>query len=183
MKAYAFVANGTEESELLCVADLLRRAEIETVIVSIESNREIISSHNVKLSADAKFDEVDFIDADLIFIPGGLPGSQRLSDFAPLNGLIAKCLSNGKRVAAICAAPALVLGRHGFLNGKRATCAPGFEAELKGAAYIEEAVVTDGLITTARGLGAALDLGLEIITLTKGEAAAKEMRAKIQYFK
>lgn len=183
MKAYAFAANGTEESELLCVVDLLRRAEIETVIVSIESGNEIVSSHNVKLTADAKFDEVDFSDADLIFIPGGMPGSQRLSDFAPLINLIADCLSDGKRVAAICAAPALVLGRHGFLSGKRATCAPGFAAELKGAAYTEEAVVSDGLMSTARGLGAALDLGLELIALTSGEAAAKEMRAKIQYFK
>lgn len=183
MKAYAFATNGTEEAELLCVVDLLRRAEVETVIVSIESSIELKSSHDVRFFADAVFSELDFSDADLIFIPGGMPGSRRLSDFAPLTRLISKTIGRGKRVAAICAAPALVLGKHGFLADKKATCAPGFVADLIGAIHVDAPVVTDGLITTACGLGAALDLGLELITLLKGADAAKETRTKIQYFK
>ncbi len=177
-RVYAMVANGTEEAELLNVVDLLRRAGIEVVITSVDGAT-VTSSHGVRLIADALIDSVDLTDADMIFVPGGMPGSKRLADTKKLIDAIGKMLDGGKRVAAICAAPALVLGAHGFLNGKKATCFPGFEAEMRGASVTGGRVETDGLVTTAQGLGCALELGLEIIALLLGKSTALSIKEKI----
>ena len=87
----------------------------------------------------------------------------------------------GRRIAAICAAPGVVLGRHGLLKGRTATCFPGFEKEFGDGRYTHQGVVTDGNLTTARGLGFAVDLGLELVELLLGSEAAEETRRRIQY--
>ena len=180
-KVYAMIADGTEEVECLTVVDLLRRAGIQTVLVSV-NGREIISSHKISIRADMTVDEVDFSDADLIFLPGGLPGSDNLADCARLTAALTSHINGGKRVAAICAAPSVVLGEKGFLCGIKATCYPGFESGLKGATVMPEArVVTDGQFTTSRGLGCAVDLGLELIKLLSGEQTAEKVKKSIQY--
>ena len=180
-KVYAMIADGSEEVELLAVVDILRRSGIETVMVSVNGTKETISSHNVKIEADATIEETDFSDGDVIFLPGGLPGAENLSDCEPLIAAIRQALADGRRVAAICAAPGVVLGRHGFLEGKTATCFPGFEKEFKGAEYTMQGVVTDGSITTGRGLGFAIDLGLELVKLLDSEEKAEDTKKKIQY--
>lgn len=180
MKVFAMLADGTEEGELLNVVDILRRAQIDTSIVSV-SGRTAESSHGVKIVADHTLDEVDLTDCNLIFVPGGMPGSTRLGECEKLIDAISTLLASGKRVAAICAAPAVVLGAHGFLEGKRATCFPGFEKYMHGARVTGERVVTDGQITTARGLGCAIDLGLELVSLLLGRQAAERIKEKIQY--
>lgn len=180
-KVYAMIADGTEEAECLMVVDLLRRAGIQTVLVSV-GGREITSSHKVTIRADMTVDEVDFSDADLIFLPGGMPGATNLANCARLSSVLDLHIKLGKRVAAICAAPAVVLGEKGFLRGKKATCYPGFENGLVGATVMSEArVVTDGQFTTSRGLGCAADLGLEIIKLLSGEQVAEKVKSAIQY--
>ena len=163
-KAYAFAADGTEESELLCVVDALKRADVEVKIISV-SGEIFTSSHGVRIVADGVITGSE-TDADLIFVPGGM-----------LVSLIKTQLENGKRVAAICAAPAVVLGAHGFLRGKRATCFSGFENDT--ADFTGERVVTDGLVTTAKGLGAALELGIELVRLLVGDEKADEIAEKI----
>lgn len=180
-KVYAMIADGTEEAECLAVVDLLRRSKIETVLVSVEKQCEVVSSHQVKIQADQTVDETDFSDGDLIFVPGGMPGSEHLSSCEPLIKAIRQYVTEGKRIAAICAAPAVVLGRHGFLEGKKATCYPGFEADLKGAEYVHQGVVTDGIFTTGKGLGVVLDLGLEIVKLLADEVTAEKTKNAIQY--
>lgn len=180
-KVYAMIADGSEEVELLAVVDILRRSGIETVLVSVSDTKETVSSHNVKIEADAVAAETDFSDGDVIFLPGGLPGSENLSACEKLIDAIREALKDGRRVAAICAAPGVVLGRHGFLEGKTATCFPGFEKEFKGAEYTMQGVVTDGNITTARGLGFAIDLGLELVKLLDCEEKAEDTKKKIQY--
>ncbi|MCH5153647.1 MAG: DJ-1/PfpI family protein [Clostridiales bacterium] len=180
-KVYAMIADGTEEVECLAVVDLLRRARIDTVLVSV-GGKNIVSSHKISITADKTADEVDLTDADLIFLPGGMPGSTNLAHCAPLISAIDKQLKSGKRVAAICAAPAVVLGAGGFLRGKKATCFPGFESGCDGAKVdIDARVVTDGNITTARGMGCAVDLGLELIALILGKSAADKVKKEIQY--
>ena len=180
-KVYAMIADGTEEVECLMVVDLLRRAGIQTVLVSV-CGREIIGSHKIAIRADMTVDEVDFADADLIFLPGGIPGSNRLADCAKLSAALTSHINGGKRVAAICAAPSVVLGEKGFLRGVKATCYPSFEGGLKGATVLPEArVVTDGQFTTSRGLGCATDLGLELIKLLAGEQTANKIKNSIQY--
>lgn len=180
-KVYAMIADGTEEVECLTVVDLLRRAGISTVLVSVDG-KQVKSSHNVIIQADATVDEVSLTDADLIFLPGGMPGSEHLAACGKLVAAIGEQLKANKRVAAICAAPAVVLGANGFLRGKRAVCFPGFENGCIGAQVMPDArVVTDGNITTSRGLGCAVDLGLELIKLLSGEAVAQKVKSAIQY--
>lgn len=180
-KVYAMIANGTEEVECLMVVDLLRRGGVETVLVSAGEGRDVVTSHKIRVRADVVAAETDFSDGDAIFLPGGMPGSENLSACEPLLRALHQAAEEGRRIAAICAAPAVVLGRHGFLEGKTATCFPGFEQELKGAVYTRKGVVTDGIITTARGLGYAADLGLELLRLLVGEETSEKIRAKIQY--
>lgn len=181
-KVYAMIADGSEEVECLAVVDVLRRSGIETVLVSIEKDRRVVSSHQIPIEADMSIAETDFSDADVIFLPGGLPGSERLSACEPLIKALERQRDAGKRISAICAAPGVVLGRHGFLEGKTATCFPGFEKDFKGATYTnQQGVVTDGIYTTGKGLGVALDLGLEIVKQLVGEEVAEDTRKKIQY--
>lgn len=180
LKVYAMIADGTEEVECLAVADVLKRSGMEVVLVSVEASKQVVTAHQVKIEADTTIAETDITDGDLIFVPGGMPGSERLSACTPLIDALKKQLDHNKRVASICAAPAVVLGRNGLLKGKKATCYPGYEAELNGAVYSSSSVVTDGLITTAKGLGVAVDLGLELTSLYFGEAAAQNLREQIQ---
>ena len=180
-KIYAMIANGSEEVECLAVVDILKRCGIETVLVSVHGERRIVGSHGIRIEADAVAAETDFSDADAIFLPGGMPGAEHLSACEPLLGALRAADAEGRRIAAICAAPAVVLGRHGCLQGRTATCFPGFENELNGAVYTPEGVVTDGNITTARGLGFAVDLGLELGALLVGREVAEDVKKKIQH--
>lgn len=180
-KVYAMIADGTEEVECLAVVDILRRSGIETVLVSVNETAEVTSSHKIRLLADATVEEIDFSDGDVIFVPGGMPGSEHLSACKKLTAALRQAAEEGRRIAAICAAPAVVLGRHGLLQGKTATCFPGFEQELLGAVHTAQGVVTDGNITTARGLGYAVDLGLELVRLLQGEEKSEDIRSRIQY--
>ena len=151
------------------------------MLVSVDG-KEITSSHKIIIRADATVEQTELTDADLIFLPGGMPGSEHLAGCARLVDAIDKQLKAGKRVAAICAAPAVVLGANGFLRGEQAVCFPGFEDGMIGATVKHGArVVTDGNITTSRGLGCAVDLGLELISLLAGQAVAQKVKAAIQY--
>ena len=180
-KVFAFLADGLEEVECLAVVDVLRRAGAEVTLVSVTGSREITGSHHIHFQADALFDETAAEDADVLFLPGGMPGSVHLSQCEPLIQALKAQNQAGKRIAAICAAPAVVLGHHGLLRGKRATCFPGFEEELNGAIVVDQGVVTDGNITTAKGLGVALDLGLELVKLLIDEKTADDLKKTIQY--
>ncbi len=180
LKAYAMIADGTEEVECLAVVDVLKRSGMEVVLVSAGETRNVLTSHQIRIEADAAIAETDMSDADLIFVPGGMPGSENLSACPALITAIQNQLDHGRRVAAICAAPGVVLGRHGFLKGRKATCFPGFEKELTGAEYINQSIVTDGNITTAKGVGVAIDLGLELTALFFGEDAAGKLRQTMQ---
>ena len=180
-KVYAMIADGTEEVECLAVVDVLRRAGIETHVVSVGGGQSV-GSHGIKITADLTADKADFTSCDMIFLPGGMPGATNLASCAPLMRGIQHMLSNGKRVAAICAAPAVVLGENGFLHGKKAVCYPGFENGLKGAVVMHGArVVTDGNITTARGPGCALELGIELASLLVGKSKAEQVKAAMQF--
>ena len=180
MKVYAFMADGTEETECLAVADVLVRGGVEVTLVSVSDKKEIVSSHGITVVCDAVIGDVDCSDADALFLPGGMPGTRNLAACGKLENMLEDAAKEGRRLAAICAAPS-VLGRLGLLIGRRATCFPGFEGELTGAAYTGEGVVTDGNVTTARGLGYALDLGLELLALLTTKDNAAHVKSAIQY--
>ena len=130
--------------------------------------------------ADACFGEVDFSEGELLVLPGGMPGTLHLLDHATVNEVIKKFAGEGKLVAAICAAPS-VLGAAGILEGRRATCHPGFEEKLTGAATSEDAVVVDGNIITSRGMGTAIPFALEIVRYFADDAAVEHIKDGLVY--
>ena len=176
---YIFLADGFEEIEALCPYDLLLRAGIPVKTVSINDTTLVTGTHDIRVHADIILSEMED-DFDGIMLPGGLPGADNLNACEKVQECLKKADAEGKLISAICAAP-YVLGQVGLLEGKRATCFPGFEDRLTGAVATGEKVVRDGNIITAKGMGAAFDFGIEIIGYYKGEAFANEIAAKTQY--
>ena len=179
-KVYAFLADGLEEVECLAVVDVLRRSSVEVTLVSVTGDRKVTGSHGIELGTDALFDDVDPDVSDVLFLPGGMPGTNNLKAHKGLRAAVECANKQGRRIAAICAAPS-ILGSMGLLKGRTATCYPGFEDQLTGVSYTSQGVVTDGNITTGRGLGFALDMGLELIRLLQGPQQAQKIAAAIQY--
>lgn len=183
-KAYAFLATGFEEVEALAVVDVLHRAKIDVKTVSITEEKLVTSSHGVAIMADLTFDDIIDSEADLLFLPGGLPGTTNLGADQRLCQLLKKHYEAGKHVAAVCAAPS-VLGQLGFLQGRKATCYPGFEDKLTGATTLTNdrsvRVVTDGNVTTSRGMGTSVELGLELVRILIDADTADTLAATIQH--
>ena len=177
---YVFTADGFEEIEGLTVVDLMRRAGAQVQMVSISDGLAVKGSHGIEIKADTFFEDVDFGQADLMVLPGGMPGTLHLGEHQGLTKLLTETAAQGKRVAAICAAPS-VLGGLGLLKGKRAGCYPGFEDKLTGAQGGTGEVGTDGNITTSRGLGTAIPFALELISLLFGQEKAEEIGASVIY--
>ena len=122
-KVYIFLADGFEDIEGLTVVDLMRRAEIDIKTVSIKNTGEVTTSHGITLLTDCVFEETDFSDADMLVLPGGMPGTKYLGEYTPLTELLKFFYSKGGKVAAICAAPS-VFADLGFLEGRKATSYP-----------------------------------------------------------
>ena len=173
-KIYVFLADGFEEIEGLTVVDLLRRAGLETVTVSIMGRKEITGSHRIIVHADELFENVQFDDAKMLVLPGGMPGTLHLGEHLGLHHVLTKKMEENCPISAICAAPS-ILGDLGALKGKRAVCYPGFEDRLAGAIVTENPVETDGNITTSRGMGTAIPFALAIIARFQGEESAKKI--------
>lgn len=176
-----FMAEGCEMIEGLAVVDVVRRTgEMEIVTIAIGDTKEVTSSHNVTFLADALISDVNFDELDGIVLPGGMPGTLNLGANETVNAVIKKFAEEGKLVAAICAAPS-VLGAAGILEGRHATCHPGFEEKLIGATCLEDAVVIDGHIVTSRGMGTAIDFGLAIVWLMLDDEAVEKVKKAIVY--
>ena len=164
---YVFLADGFEELEALTVVDVLRRAGVEVMTVSVKPERKVVSSHGVGVQCDAVFGESTFTGAAALVLPGGMPGATNLFAHKGLQNVLEEAAKSDTVVAAICAAP-MVLGRLGLLRGKRATCYPGFEHELEGAQYTGEPVECDGNIVTGRGPGAAMKFAFMLVSILCG---------------
>ena len=172
------MADGFEEIEALTPVDILRRAGLDARMVAVGS-KVAVGSHGIAVVCDMTADEVNLDEVTAVIFPGGMPGSLNLDASPYSDKFIDAVNKNRGKIAAICAAP-LVLGRRGLLEGKRAICYPGFEKELKGAIIENAPVVTDGNITTAIGMGAALPFALELVRVILGEEKANEIAAAIQ---
>ena len=179
-KVYAFLAEGFEETEAVAVIDVMKRGGIDVVMVSINDNTIVKGVHGINIEADDVIDNIDIDNADMLFLPGGVPGTPNLAACKKLEEALLKYNSEGKRLSAICAAPS-VLGQLGILKGKEAACYPGWEDKLTGATHKNVNVVTSDNISTGKGMGAAIDLGLEIVKIFCGEDKAVEVGKAIQY--
>jgi 4-methyl-5(b-hydroxyethyl)-thiazole monophosphate biosynthesis len=167
-KVYLFLAEGFEETEAMTLLDVISRADIEVVTVSVMRERCVTCAHKVRIEAQAMFEEVDLSDADMLILPGGVPGSINLERHKGLCTALVNQYRQGKPVAGICAGP-VVLGHLGILQGKRATCYPGFERELRGATYTGDMVTVDGNVFTGKCPAAALDFSLAIVKHFAGQ--------------
>ena len=171
------LADGFEEIEALTPVDMLRRAGLSVKTVGI-NGKIAIGSHNIPVVCDATSHEINLSDVSMAIFPGGMPGSLNLDASPYTDEVINSVLDRGGHIAAICAAP-LVFGKRGLLDGKKATCYPGFEKELIGATVTGESVVTDGNITTARGMGVAVEFAEELVKICVGQQRADEISRAI----
>ena len=174
---YFFIAEGFEEIEALCPLDILRRAKIEVKTVGI-GGKYITGSHGITVTTDMTDKEYSDTSPELVFLPGGMPGTLNLLASDTVRNAVKSAYDNNAYVTAICAAP-MILGEMGLLYGKEAICYPGFEDKLRGAVISDKRVVVDGKIITAAGMGAALDLGITLVKILCGEDCAKELRHAI----
>ena len=161
-KIAVFLAVGFEEVEAVSTIDVLRRGGLDVDMISVSGNLDVEGGHGISLKCDRLFYNVDYTDYDVLVLPGGMPGTDNLNKHEGLVELLPEFISQGKKVAAICAAP-MILGQLGLLENRDAICYPGFEEHLKGAHISYKTVVRDDNIITAKGAGVAMAFGLEIL--------------------
>jgi len=178
---YEFLAAGFEEVEALSPLDLLRRSGVSVVTVCVSEDGEslaVTGAHGITVKADVSLkDAVRMLrsrdDLEMVILPGGMPGTTNLDASEAVHDFITKAVDADAYISAICAAP-MILGKRGLLDGKKATCFPGFEKYLVGA-KVGGRVVADGKIITSCGMGAALEFGLALVEALKGKETAKAL--------
>jgi len=174
-KALIILAKGFEEIEAIAVIDILRRAGINLIIAGLGS-KIISSTRNLNIITDKTMDQINAKDYDAVILPGGMIGSKNLSHSKKVTDLIKKMHSKNKIVAAICAAPAVVLAPIGILDNKNATCYPGMQNEFnENTAFIDKKVVIDGNLITSQDVGTAMEFALAIVEKIRGKGAAKKI--------
>lgn len=176
-KTYIFLADGFEEIEAIAVADVLRRGNVDTDIVSISTRREVKGAHGVTVVADILLPQLVENDAECLIFPGGMPGAKNLSECADLIGLLQRHFDKGKYVAAICAAPGLVLSKLNAGRKLQLTTYPGFESSLSHHRVLPDGVVVDGKVITAKGPAFAVKFGLTVLKHIVSEEVSEEVAA------
>lgn len=179
-KIFEFLANGFEEIEALAPVDILRRGNQEVYTVSVTGSQFVESSHGITVKADLLFEEADLSEADMLLLPGGMPGSANLNNHEGVRQALSAHYAKGKRLGAICAAP-MVLGSLGILRGRRATCSPGFEIYLEGAEYTAELFTIDGNIITGEGPAASFPYAYKILEMFTDPELVHTLQHKMQF--
>ena len=184
--ALVFLADGFEEVEAITPIDYLRRAGIEvttcSVGVSAIGGQTAKGSHGIVVQADTSLAAQGLLKAtdwDAVLLPGGIPGAPNLAASEAVSALLRDMASAGKLVCAICASPAVVLSPLGLLKGRRFTCYPGLETEVKDGTWSEARVVVDENLITSRGAGTAADWAITIISKLVDEETAEVIAAKV----
>lgn len=166
---YVILADGFEEIEALMTVDVLRRAGAEVKTVGI-MGKDAMGAHGIGVRCDlcADDDKIDMTSCDMLIFPGGMPGAENIDKYEHTGSYIEDVLGHGGFVGAICAAP-MILGKRGYLEGKKAVCYPGFEEYLKGALITDTDAVRDGQFVTSRCMGTALSFALLLVECLYGE--------------
>jgi 4-methyl-5(b-hydroxyethyl)-thiazole monophosphate biosynthesis len=170
-----YLADGFEEIEAVTVVDVLRRADIDVRMISITGKLVVKGAHDIIITADEIFENADNYKADMIVLPGGMPGTKHLGEHKGLRKVILDFAGRNKPIGAICAAPS-VLGRMGLLKNKKAVCYPGFEEALKGANQERDIVVQDENMITSKGPGTAIYFALRLVEYLMDIETANELR-------
>ena len=182
-KVYVFLADGFEDVEALIPVDVWRRGGVDVTTVSISDFPLVNSAHGVNIEADIMFEQGEFDDADLIFLPGGMPGASNLFAHKGVCKAVVDQFAAGKKVAAICASPDVVLAPLGILEGKKSTCYPGFEQALaeNGAEYTGALFTVDGNITTGEGPAAAFPFAYELLAQLVDQKTADQIAEGMRF--
>lgn len=182
MKSYVFLADGFEEIEAIAPVDIMRRAGMDVKFVTITDKKEVTGANGLTVKADLTIDEAE-AGAEWLVTPGGMPGAENLHNCKKVGELLVTQHDNGGKIASICASPGVVLAPLGLLDGKKATCYPGFEGacEKGGAIMVNASVVTDANLVTANGPGAAMKFGYAIVAASMGESLARELAGAMQF--
>lgn len=176
---YVFLADGFEEVEALAPVDILRRAGKDVYTVGVGS-KTVRGTHGIPVICDKTIEEISLQDKpEAVLLPGGMPGTNNLEASDAVRGFVRDAYEDGRLVCAICAAPS-VLGHMGLLEGRKATCFPGFEHALLGANVTGDRVCRDGNVLTAKGAGVALSFGFAIVQALCGDSLAQELRSGMQ---
>lgn len=178
MKAAIIMAKGFEEIEAISIIDVLRRGEMEVDIISIAGKIDVEGAHGIIVSTDKTFYTVDYSEYDILILPGGMPGTENLFKNEDLCNLLIDFNNKGKIIGAICAAPS-ILGQLGILEGKTATCYPGWEDKLIGCEVSDHDIVVSHNVITGKGPGVAIKYALEILKLSKDLAYVEELRKQM----
>ncbi|MDE5684219.1 MAG: DJ-1/PfpI family protein [Muribaculaceae bacterium] len=180
-RSFIFLAEGFEEIEALTVVDVMRRAGMDIKTVSITDSKKVAGAHGITVETDITFKEADFSDSEWLILPGGMPGATNLHEFEALGDLLK--VHKGK-IAAICASPAVVLAPLGLLDGREATCYPGFEAECKkyGATMRDVPVMTLDTLITGNGPSSSLRFALAIVANSLGDSVAQQVGSAMLYY-
>jgi len=177
---YLFLADGFETIEAFATIDVLRRGNVDVKMVSINDSIEVESVQGIKIKADAKIEDLDFTDAEMLILPGGLPGVNNLEECDRLRELLIKQNEENKYIAAICAAPRL-LGKLGILDNKEATCHPGYEQCFGLGIYKPVNAIVSSNIITGRSAGSSLEFAFLILETLKGQKDASDVMQKMIY--
>lgn len=175
---YVMLANGFEEVEAIEPIDILKRGNVEVTTVGV-TGKVVTGAHGIAVTADIEINEMDPENMELLMLPGG-GGHEILDASNEVHGLINYAVVNRLYIAAICAAPS-ILGKKMMLEGKNATCFPGYEQYLYGANVKTDKVVVDGKIITGKGAGAAADFGFTILGILKDTETAQRIKEIMQY--
>ena len=172
-RVVVLLAEGFEEVEAVTPIDFLGRAGCEVTVAGV-TGKTVTGSHGIPVAADAGVTECTGT-YDAVVVPGGMPGASNVAASEDAVSLISRVRDDGGIVAAICAAPGVVLAPNGFLDGKTATCYPGYESNFGETKFSEERVVVDGSTITSRGPGTAAEFALKLVEILVGEDKAVEL--------
>lgn len=177
---YVFFADGFEEIEAFTTVDVLRRGGLNVTMVTVTDDEIVTGAHDIPVLCDINIANCDFFDAEMVVLPGGMPGAETLGKSADLSRLIRRMADEQKPLAAICAAP-MVLGKMGLLKGRKATCYPGFEQYLEGATATGAPVEVDGNVITGRGPATAMSFALALVEKLKGKEKVEELKEAMTF--
>jgi 4-methyl-5(b-hydroxyethyl)-thiazole monophosphate biosynthesis len=169
------VAHGSESLETVTLVNVLRRAEVEVTLASIEPDLTVSGTRGVRLHADKRLLDALGHKYHLIALPGGEKGAEALGRNAPLIEMLHQQNDAQHWLGAICAAPALTLAPQHLLDGRQATCYPAFKARLP--KFVDRPVVVDGHIVTSQGPATAIAFALKLVELLLGAAKSREVAA------
>lgn len=175
---YVLLVDGFEEIEAIEPIDIMRRAGIDVATVGVNS-KAVTGSHGIAVLADIELAEVNPEEMEALVLPGG-PGHELLDASDSVHNMIDNAHTRGIYIASICAAPSII-GKKGLLDGKKATCFPGFEDKLYGSIITGEKVTVDGQFITAKGAGAASDFGFALVEILRDKETSDKLRKVMQY--